>query len=48
VVVADIAGRIGVSYSFDVRRIGLVILRLVEDQRFQERMETLSDAKIKT
>jgi hypothetical protein len=39
---------VGVSYSSVCRRIGVVILRLVEDQRFRQRIETLSDAKIKT
>jgi len=43
-----IARRMGFSYSAVSRRVSAVAQRLVKDQRFRQRVERLSDVKVKT
>ena len=43
-----IARRMGFSYSAVSRRVNAVAQQLVKDQRFRQRVERLSDVKVKT
>ena len=44
----SVARRMGISYSAVSRRVGAVVRRLAQDQRFRLRVERLSDIKVKT